>query len=99
LDAHQDFGRAQKAPRRGLELKTNSAQEQYEMAKSLWGKGKWEEAEPYARKATEIDTNLPMSHIVLGTFTCDTVVPKSRLENSKNIWSVLSADSASTKQN
>jgi hypothetical protein len=36
------------------------------MAKSLWGKGNWQEAEPNAREATEIDSNFAMPHIVMG---------------------------------
>lgn len=66
LNAQQDFAGAQKMLLRSLQLKADSAPAQYEMAKSFWGLGKWQHAEPYARKALQIDKNFPMAHVIMG---------------------------------
>lgn len=66
LNAEQDFSGAQKALLHSLELNPNSAPAEYEMAKSFWGQGNWQKAEPHARKAIAIDKNFPLSHVVMG---------------------------------
>lgn len=66
LNTQLDFSAARKALLRSLELKPNSAATEYEIAKGYWGQGNWQEAEPHAKKAIEIDKNFAMSHIVMG---------------------------------
>ncbi len=66
LDSEKDFGGAQKALARSLELKPDSAEANYEMARSYWGAGDWQRAEPYARKALQINGSFPPPHVVMG---------------------------------
>lgn len=66
LNAQQDFAGAQRVLQQSLELNPGSAQAQFELSKSLWAMGRWQEAEPHARRAIEIDKNFPMSHIIMG---------------------------------
>src|SRR5258708_7210045 len=44
----------------------NSAEAHYEMGKSLWGMGKWQEAEPHVRQAVTINQDFPLSHVLMG---------------------------------
>jgi Tfp pilus assembly protein PilF len=62
----QDFTGAQKPLLRSLELNANSAEAHYELGRSLWALGKWQDAEPHARKAVAINKDFPPSHILLG---------------------------------
>jgi hypothetical protein len=66
LDSEKDFGGAQKALAKSLELKADSAEANYEMARSYWGLGDWQHAEPFARKALQINTSFPPPHVVMG---------------------------------
>ena len=52
--------------RHSLELKPDSAQAQYELGRSFWGLRQWQQAEPCARKALEIDKNFPPAHLLMG---------------------------------
>jgi Tfp pilus assembly protein PilF len=66
FDSEKEFGGAQKALAKSLELKSDSAEANYEMARSYWGAGEWQQAEPYARKALQINGNFPPPHVVMG---------------------------------
>ncbi|HKW77145.1 MAG TPA: tetratricopeptide repeat protein, partial [Terriglobales bacterium] len=66
LNTQQDFSGARKVLEHSLQLKPESAAAHFEMAKSFWGEGKWQDAEPHARKALEIDKNFPMAHVIMG---------------------------------
>ncbi len=66
MNGRQDFSGAQTALLRSVELNPASAEAQYELSKSLWALGKWQEAEPHVRKALEINKTFPLPHILMG---------------------------------
>lgn len=66
LNQQQDFSGAQKALNHSLELKPGSAEAQYELGRSFWGLGKWQDAEPHARKALEIQKDFAPAHVLMG---------------------------------
>lgn len=66
MNQQQDFSRAMEPLQHSLELQPNSAEAQYELGRSLWALGKWQDAEPYARKALQIDSGFAPSHILMG---------------------------------
>ena len=49
-----------------MELKSDVAQGQYELAKTYWATGKWQEAEPHAQKAVAIEPAMAPPHVLLG---------------------------------
>jgi len=61
----QDFHGAMKPLGRSLEL-TDSAEAHYEIGRSFWGLGKWQEAEPHARKAIELRKDFAPAHVLMG---------------------------------
>jgi len=66
LNQQKDFGGAQKPLQHSLELNPNSAEAQYELGRSLWGLGKWEEAEPHARQAIALNKDFAPCHVLMG---------------------------------
>lgn len=65
LNQQKDFSGAVKPLQHSLEL-ANSAEANYELGRSLWGLGKWQEAEPHAQKALEISKEFPPVHVLMG---------------------------------
>jgi tetratricopeptide (TPR) repeat protein len=62
----QDFSGAQKPLLRSLELNKDSAEAHYELGRSLWALGKWQDAEPHARKAIAIKKDFAPAHVLMG---------------------------------
>ncbi len=57
---------AEKALTHGLELKPDVPAGQYELAKTYWATGKWQDAEPHAQKAAALDPAMAPVHVLLG---------------------------------
>src|SRR5262249_6761815 len=57
---------AEKVLTRGLELNPDVAQGQYELSKTYWAVGKWQDAEPHAQKAATLDASMAPVHVLLG---------------------------------
>ncbi|MGZ7059754.1 MAG: tetratricopeptide repeat protein, partial [Candidatus Angelobacter sp.] len=55
LNEQQNYAEAQKALQHSLEIRPDSAEAHYEMARTLWGLGKWQAAEPHVRQAIELN--------------------------------------------
>ena len=50
----------------GLKLDQESAHGHYELAKTYWTLGRWQEAEPHAFKAAALEPRMAPVHVVLG---------------------------------
>lgn len=66
LNEQNDFNAALKPLQHSLELRPQSAGAHYEAGRSLWALGRWQEAEPHARKALDLDSNFAQAHILMG---------------------------------
>lgn len=62
----QEYSQAETALLRGLELKPDAAGGHYELAKTYWALGRWQEAAPHARTAAAGMPNLAPAHVLLG---------------------------------
>ncbi|MBZ5529945.1 MAG: tetratricopeptide repeat protein [Acidobacteriia bacterium] len=65
MNQQHDFSGAVKPLQHSLEL-ANSAEAHYELGRSLWGLGKWQDAEPHAQKALEISKDFAPAHVLMG---------------------------------
>lgn len=62
----KDYPRAETALLRGLELKPDASGGHYELAKTYWAIGRWQEAAPHVRKAVSDMPDLASPHVLLG---------------------------------
>ena len=66
LNQQKDYAGAQKVLERSLQLKPDSPEAQYEMARSLWAQGLWQQAEPHVRQALKLNRNYAAAHTLMG---------------------------------
>ena len=66
LNRQKKFDDAEKALTHGLQLNPEVADGQYELAKTYWAMGKWQEAEPHAQKAATLAPTMAPPHVLLG---------------------------------
>ncbi len=66
FNQNKKYDDAEKALTRGLELKADVPEGQYELAKTYWALGRWEEAEPHAKKAVALAPSMAPAHVLLG---------------------------------
>jgi len=62
----KNYADAEKNLLRGLQLDQRSAQGQYELAKTYWALGRWQNAEPYAINAAAAKPPIAAAHVLLG---------------------------------
>jgi thioredoxin-like negative regulator of GroEL len=62
----KNYPQAETALLRGLELKPDAPGGHYELAKTYWALGRWQEAAPHARKAVSDIPDLASPHVLLG---------------------------------
>jgi predicted Zn-dependent protease len=62
----KEYSRAETALLRGLELKPDAPAGHYELAKTYWALGRWQEAAPHARKAVADMPDVAGPHTLLG---------------------------------
>jgi hypothetical protein len=65
-NSQKDFPGAEKSLLQGLKLDDDSPQGHYELAKTYWALGRWQDAEPHALKAATLQPNLAAVHVLLG---------------------------------
>jgi tetratricopeptide (TPR) repeat protein len=65
-DSEKDYASAEKSLLEGLKLEENSAQGHYELAKTYWALGRWQDAEPHALKAASLQPTMAQVHVLLG---------------------------------
>jgi Flp pilus assembly protein TadD len=67
LQNHEkDYAGAEKSLTRGLELNPDAPQGQYELAKTYWATGRWQDADPHAQKAAQLKPDMAEAHVLLG---------------------------------
>jgi tetratricopeptide (TPR) repeat protein len=66
LNEEKNYPEAQKALQHSLEIRPDSAEAHYELARSLWGLGKWQLAEPHVRQAIELNKEYAGPHALMG---------------------------------
>jgi len=62
----KDYASAEKSLNEGLKLDNASPQGHYEMAKTYWALGRWQDAEPHAQKAVALLPTMAPAHVLLG---------------------------------
>lgn len=62
----KDYAGAQKTLLHCLDLKPNSAEAEYELARSLWGLSKWDAAELHVQKAIGLNKDYAGPHFLMG---------------------------------
>ena len=62
----KEYPQAETALLRGLELKPDAPAGHYELAKTYWFLGRWQEAAPHARKAVSAMPDIASPHALLG---------------------------------
>lgn len=65
-NSRKDYASAEKSLTEGLKLDQESPQGHYELAKTYWAMGRWQEAEPHAVKAAALEPTMAPVHVVLG---------------------------------
>jgi tetratricopeptide (TPR) repeat protein len=66
LNEQKKYPEAEKALLHALELDPNQPEAHYELAKTYWALGRWQDAEPHARAAAKAMPKLAPVHVVLG---------------------------------
>jgi tetratricopeptide (TPR) repeat protein len=67
LQNHEkDYAAAEKTLIEGLKLDDGSPPGQYELAKTYWALGRWQDAEPHALKAAALQPAMAPVHVLLG---------------------------------
>lgn len=62
----KDYAGAEKTLNEGLKLDNASPQGHYELAKTYWALGRWQDAEPQAQKAVALLPTMAPAHVLLG---------------------------------
>src|ERR1700756_60255 len=79
LNEQKNYGDAQKALQHSLEIRPDSAEAHYELARSLWGLGKWQLAEAHARQAIELNQDYAGPHALMGNIDIEREDPEAAL--------------------
>jgi tetratricopeptide (TPR) repeat protein len=66
LNEEKNYPEALKALQHSLEIRPDSAEAHYELARSLWGLGKWQAAEPHVRQAIQLNKDYAGPHALMG---------------------------------
>jgi predicted Zn-dependent protease len=66
LNQTKDYAAAEQALKKGLELSPDAAAAKYELAKTYWALGRWQEAAPYAVDSVKEQPQLAPAHVLLG---------------------------------
>lgn len=61
-----NFAAGEKPLLRGLELNPDSPEGQYELGRTYWALGRWQEAEPHARRAIALRADYAAAHVLTG---------------------------------
>jgi tetratricopeptide (TPR) repeat protein len=62
----QNYGAAEQALKKALELSPDAETAKYELAKTYWGMGRWQEAAPLAQDVVSALPKLAGAHVLLG---------------------------------
>ncbi len=79
MNEQKDYAAAQKPLERSLEIRPDLAEAHYEIARSLWGLGKWQAAEPHVRQAIELNPDYAGPHALMGNIYIQRNDPEAAL--------------------
>jgi len=65
-NSRKDYAGAEKSLIEGLKLDDGSPQGHYELAKTYWASGRWQDAEPHALKTAALQPAMAPVHVLLG---------------------------------
>ena len=68
-----------------LEIRPDLAEAHYELARSLWGLGKWQAAEPHVRKAIELNQDYAGPHALMGNIYIQREDPEAALQRISEV--------------
>jgi tetratricopeptide (TPR) repeat protein len=80
MNEQKNYADAQKALEHSLELRPDSAEAHYELARSLWGAGKWQAATPHVRQAIDLNKDYAGPHALMGNIYLRQEDPESALK-------------------
>ena len=66
LNAQGEYSRARDPLRHSLELKSDSAEAHYELARCYWALNDWQDAEGHVRKTLELNNDYASAHVLMG---------------------------------
>jgi protein O-GlcNAc transferase len=79
LNEQRNYLVAQKALQHSLEIRPDLAEAHYELARSLWGQGKWQAAEPHVRQAITLNQDYAGPHALMGNIYIQREDPEAAL--------------------
>jgi tetratricopeptide (TPR) repeat protein len=79
LNEQKNYVEAQKALQHSLEIRPDSAEAHYELARCLWGMGKWQTAEPHVRQAIALNRDYAGPHALMGNIYLQREDPEAAL--------------------
>jgi len=79
LNEEKNYPEAQKALQHSLEIRPDSPEAHYELARSLWGLGKWQLAEPHVRQAIQLNKDYAGPHAMMGNIYLQREDPEAAL--------------------
>jgi tetratricopeptide (TPR) repeat protein len=65
----KDYAGAEKSLNQALQLEDNSAEGHYELARTYWALGRWQDADPHAQKAAKLMPNMAPVYVILGNIS------------------------------
>jgi Flp pilus assembly protein TadD len=80
LNQTKDYTGAEQALKKGLELSPDAAAAKYELAKTYWALGRWQEAAPYAVDSVKEQPQLAPAHVLLGNIRLKQHNPAAALQ-------------------
>jgi tetratricopeptide (TPR) repeat protein len=80
LNEQKNYADAQKALQHSLEIRPDSAEAHYELARSLWGLGKWQAAEPHVLQAIDFNKDYAGPHLLMGNIYIQREEPEAALK-------------------
>jgi Tfp pilus assembly protein PilF len=79
----KDYPAAEEALKKGLELSPDAAPAKYELAKTYWAEGRWQDAAPYAEATVKAEPDLAGAHVLLGNILLRGRDPQGALKEYK----------------
>lgn len=79
LNEQHDYAAAQKALEHSLDLDPESAEAHYELARTLAGSGKWNDAAPHVQRAIALNSDYAGPHALMGNIYLENHDPEAAL--------------------
>jgi thioredoxin-like negative regulator of GroEL len=79
----KDYASAEKSLNEGLKLNDASPEGHYELAKTYWALGRWQDAEPHARKTATLNPNMAPVYVLMGNIALRQQDPDGAIKEFK----------------